>query len=110
MHHFDAMNSSASSLFRPWSAGSTIKKTVHKNALLQGVCTEEDCLVYIVYPSLQLLLPLLALPVPALQLRGGLLRDKLDEVGQLPPSLVAHRLLCVLGQPEQGGESSHVVA
>ena len=30
MHHFDAMNSSASSLFRPWSAGSTIKKQFTK--------------------------------------------------------------------------------
>ena len=37
MHHFDALNSSASSLFRPWSAGSTIKTSSQK-------CTAPRCL------------------------------------------------------------------
>jgi hypothetical protein len=59
---------------------------------------------------LQLLLLLLALPVPSLELRGCLLGNVLDEVGEFPPALVAHRDLGVLGQPEQGGESSHVIA
>ena len=60
------------------------------------------------HPSLQLHLLLHALPAPALQLVRGVLGDILDEVVELPATVVVGDLLGALGQPEEGGEALHL--
>jgi len=51
---------------------------------------------------------LAALSVVLVELVGGLLRDELDEVGDLSAAVVGDGLLCVLRQPEDGGESPDI--
>jgi hypothetical protein len=51
---------------------------------------------------------LAALSVVLVELVGGLLRDELDEVGDLSAAVVGDGLLCVLRQPEDCGESPDI--
>merc|ERR1719339_217895 len=57
---------------------------------------------------LQLRLLSLALAVVALELGGGVLSNVLHEVINLPASLIGLRRLCVLREPEKGGEPTDV--